>query len=71
MIYNLSDGTGVVMDEFNENILEEIDTKQKSKRSKRKWREIEAFKEKARLKRELMDIDELNNDLLDKELEFL
>ena len=38
---------------------------------KRKWREIEAFKEKARLKRELMDIDELNNDLLDKELEFL
>ncbi|MBY6063794.1 DUF3545 domain-containing protein [Pseudidiomarina sediminum] len=35
-----------------------VETKQsKSRRSKRKWREIEALKEKYRLKEELQDMD--------------
>lgn len=32
----------------------------KKKQSKRKWREIETIKERQRLKRELLDINEYN-----------
>lgn len=35
-----------------------FEPKKRSKQSKRKWREIEDIKERQRLKRELMDINE-------------
>lgn len=41
-----------------ENDASSYESKKRTKQSKRKWREIEQIKEKQRLKRELMDLNQ-------------
>ncbi len=42
-----------------------------SKKQKRKWREIEAFKDKQRLRKELQDLDYFADNLDLEELDFI
>jgi hypothetical protein len=62
------------MDSLNDilEILEGPDTTRKSsqKNKKRKWREIEAIKEKHRLRKELQELDYFADTLMIDELDF-
>ncbi len=58
------------MDNLDFNFTHLVDQPQRASRSsgkKRKWREIEAIKEKQRLRKELMDIDPIFDDLSEAE----
>ncbi|MEM6982402.1 MAG: DUF3545 family protein [Pseudomonadota bacterium] len=62
------------MDSLNEiiEILEGSDTSKKTsqKNKKRKWREIEAIKDKQRLRKELLELDYFADSVAIDELEF-
>ena len=62
------------MDSLNEiiEILEGSDTSKKTpqKNKKRKWREIEAIKDKQRLRKELQELDYFADSIAIDELEF-
>ncbi|RJG40022.1 DUF3545 family protein [Motilimonas pumila] len=52
------------MDELDINMTPSVDTPTRGKsKQKRCWREIEAIKEKQRLRKELMDIDPIFDEL--------
>ena len=53
-------------------VLEDPETKRtSSKKQKRKWREIEAFKDKQRLRKELQDLDYFADNLDLEELDLI
>jgi hypothetical protein len=54
------------MDELNFNLAPDSDSPQRSKtKEKRRWREIEAIKEEQRLRKELMDINPIFDELIE------
>jgi hypothetical protein len=63
-----------IMDSLDEIlvVLEDPESRRtSSKKQKRKWREIEAFKDKQRLRKELQDLDYFADNLDLEELDFI
>jgi hypothetical protein len=63
-----------IMDSLDEilAVLEDPESRRtSSKKQKRKWREIEAFKDKQRLRKELQDLDYFADNLDLEELDFI